>query len=134
MGPLADGCLLETFGSLDAGLAALECATEAVLSFTVRPDGALLDGTPSRDAVRAARSAGAIAVGFNCGQGPEDAVRAVRDAEAKGLWLRPAGEPGDPRALARAIEPVRDRCAVIGGCCGAGPDALRDLGAARWIR
>lgn len=135
LAPRVDGLLLETFGSLDDLVEAVRAVRQAapdrpvVASATPAEDGRLLDGSEPDLAVDRLIEAGAIAVGFNCGTDPEAVARAVLRSNRSGLWARPAGEPGDPGALSRALEPIRSRCAVVGGCCNAGPEAIALLSA-----
>jgi homocysteine S-methyltransferase len=105
-------------------------------SFT-QDDRTFLGSTPERVAARLAEL-GADAVGVNCGQGPAQALRVVRAMRSAAgdlpLVVRPnAGGPqqvggrflypATPEyfaATARAL--LADGVAVIGGCCGTGPD------------
>lgn len=133
--PQVDGLLLETFTDRSSGLAALEAvgsrSVPVVLTWSPDPGGVLYDHTTAQDAVTAALAAGASATGFNCGIDPEGVVEALKHCVEDGLWVKPAGVVDDPEALARALEPWLHRCAVVGGCCGATPEAIQALGACR---
>lgn len=150
----ADLLILETFFRTDE----LELAVEAVrrvtdlpliglLSFaTERPphlyreQGRILDRLGDLDFV---------AVGINCSPGPMGAIEILRASRQDatplaampnaGVLLRRDGRilmpPATPSYLARfALEAVEQGVAIIGGCCGTGPDhigaiaeAVRDL-------
>lgn len=100
----------------------------------LRPPG----GEDALDLLLAAQSEGAAAAGVNCVfPGPAlDAL--VADAAARlaiPIVLKPSpGLPGallGPEDFAAALRPALDLgVRIAGGCCGAGPDHLRALGAA----
>jgi 5-methyltetrahydrofolate--homocysteine methyltransferase len=135
LNPRVDGLVLETFADpIEAGAALYAVRVEVgetpiVVSLTPQADGTLLGGREPGPALAALQAAGASAVGFNCGVGPDGVVRAVERCSQRDLWLRPAGDSQDPDALATALATHVSRCAVIGGCCGATPVAITALGA-----
>ena len=133
LAPQVDGLILETFlDPIEAGAALYAVRVEAphtpvVVSLSPREDGSLLGGQEPGPALAALHAAGATALGFNCGLGPEGVLRAAARCSQTNLWLRPAGDPDNPQALATALSAYVSRCAVIGGCCRAGPDAISAL-------
>lgn len=99
----------------------------------LRPPG----GDEALALLLAAEADGAAAVGINCAfPGPAlDALVAEGMARLRvPLALKPSpGLPGallPPDAFARALRPALELgVRLVGGCCGAGPDHLRALGA-----
>jgi methionine synthase I (cobalamin-dependent) len=88
----ADGVVLETMTDARVTAAAVAALTRAghtpMISFTVDGAQRLLCGTPLLDAARAARVAGAAAIGVNCCDGPA-AVLAGIDGAATAPWTCP---------------------------------------------
>jgi len=120
--------------------AALATGLPAVATmFLVEAPGGLaaLDGTPGEECLRALWLSGAAAVGVNCvSPGPALAALVARSAARVGvpLVVKPnAGLPGailSPGAFAAACAgALRAGAGLAGGCCGAGPEHLRALGA-----
>jgi methionine synthase / methylenetetrahydrofolate reductase (NADH) len=120
---------------LDAGVPVLVTAT-----FT-RDDRTLLGTTPEAVARRLA-SLGVDALGVNCGQGPEQALRVIRQMAPESpvpLVARPnAGGPQQvggrllyPATPAYFAEHARELLdagvRLIGGCCGTGPAHTRAM-------
>jgi methionine synthase I (cobalamin-dependent)/protein-tyrosine-phosphatase len=150
----ADGLIVETMTDLEEAVAAVRAAAAtglpvvASMTFGAGPDGgAGARGADPAEAARALESAGASAVGTNCGTGPAAAVGAVRalaaatplPVVAKPSAGTPAGSwgslvfPETPASFAsHAAALVAAGAAVVGGCCGATPDHVRAL--AREIR
>jgi methionine synthase I (cobalamin-dependent) len=141
-----DALVLETFSDLDevraAVAAALPLGPPIIVSFHFDPR----TGPTPEAAAAAAREAGADAVGANCGAGPgpfPDLCRRLRNASGLPVWIKPnAGLPTIENG--RAIYPtasdsfaallpalVAAGAGFVGGCCGAGPDFIRALVAAR---
>ena len=140
-----DGILAETIIRLDEGVAAILAARDAGAetvwaSFTLGPDGRLLDGTEIQVAAEAFVEAGATILGANCGSGPESLIEPVRRLLATNLAPvlampsagLPTGEPPnarypvDPDAFADAAIQFRNMgVRYFAGCCGVGPDHLR---------
>lgn len=148
----ADLLWLETFGALAELAAAVEglarigapwCAT---MSFAA--DGRSWGGaTPAGFAAEAGRApVPPLALGANCGAGPQAALDALDGLRAAGVTLpliakanaglpRP-GEEGlaydvTPAEMARYAVAARARGAgIVGGCCGVGPAHLAAMAAA----
>jgi homocysteine S-methyltransferase len=113
------------------------------LTFTL-DDRTISDATPESAAERLA-ALGPDAIGVNCGQGPAQAVRAIRAMRERAagipLVARPnAGGPlqiggrflypATPEYMAENAAVLLDEgVAVIGGCCGTGPSHTRALAA-----
>ena len=113
------------------------------VTFTL-DDRTISDATPESAAERLA-GLGPDAIGVNCGQGPAQAVRAIRAMRdrAAGIPLvaRPnAGGPlqiggrflypATPEYMAESAAVLLDEgVAVIGGCCGTGPSHTRAIAA-----
>jgi homocysteine S-methyltransferase len=127
-----------------------------VLSFVIRADGTVLDGTPLRSAIEAIDAATTTApagYGVNCvhptvlgralAVAGTDAARRVVYYQANASALSPEElvrltdlDAERPDALAAAIDDVRTRFGIraIGGCCGTGTEhieAMARLGAVR---
>ncbi len=140
-----DGFLVETVVRLDEGSSAVRAAARSghgpvLASFTPDPVGDLLDGTRAERAAEAWLTAGASAVGVNCGTGPEHLVAAVRrlaKAALAPLYAAPnAGLPKmeggrasyglTPDAFARAAIQFQEvGVTLIAGCCGTTPRHIR---------
>jgi 5-methyltetrahydrofolate--homocysteine methyltransferase len=128
-----------------AAAAARATALPFALTFTFRPEGGALsdgDGVAAEECLARAAEAGALAVGSNCDlPGAPLAALLARASGRVGVPLvaKPsAGLPGAtvaPDAFAAWIaELARAGAALVGGCCGAGPEhlaaAARALGVA----
>jgi methionine synthase I (cobalamin-dependent) len=150
----ADAVVLETFNEL----AEIELAVEGVrkgcplpivcsMTFDSGPNKtATTMGAQPADLVRLAASAGADAVGANCGIGPENYVRIaelLRAATDLPVWIKanaglprlgPGGKtffPMGPEEFARHVPPIISAGAnFIGGCCGTTPEHIRMVRAA----
>lgn len=101
-----------------------------------RDDRTLLGSTPEQVAARLA-DLGVEALGANCGEGPEQALRVIRAMRATAggtpLVVRPnAGGPAQvggrlvypatPDYMAEHLEAsIGSGAALVGGCCGTGP-------------
>ncbi len=145
----ADFILIETaldLREVKAAVAVLKELDEKfpfVVSFTFEQQGRTVTGTPPEVAAHWARAVGAIAVGANCGVGPNayvDTVAALYEHSGLPVFVYAnAGLPDDPEQwgpeeYATAAERlVKAGATVLGGCCRTTPDhiaALRDrLGA-----
>ncbi len=142
----ADAILLETFADLVEARIALEAAKAAglpvVVSFVFdsgrKNDRTMMGATPEQ-AAREMESAGASAVGANCGRGIADYIdicARIRGATSLPVWMKPnAGLPEmvDGKALysttaadfaARVPELVRAGASFAGGCCGSNPEFI----------
>jgi len=150
----ADAIVLETFNEL----AEIELAVEGVrkgcplpiicsMTFDSGPHKtATTMGTQPADLVRLAASAGAAAVGANCGIGPENYIRIaelLRAATDLPVWIKanaglpqlgPGGKtifPMGPAEFARYVPAIIAAGAnFIGGCCGTTPEHIRLVRAA----
>jgi homocysteine S-methyltransferase len=119
-----------------------------ILSFVVRADGAVLDGTPLRaaiEAIDAATRSAPAAYGVNCvhpsllatalaaaGTAAGRVVYYQANASALGpeeLDGRPELDADDPDVLARAMHDVGARFGIraLGGCCGTGTEHIAAL-------
>lgn len=151
----ADLLVIETQTDLREMEQAILAAREAgeglgviVTATFTKDDRTLLGSTPAQVAARLVEL-GADAIGANCGEGPAQVLRVVRAMRGAAgdtpLVARPnAGGPAQvggrfvypatPRYLAEHAAAFLDEgVAVVGGCCGTGPDhteamarALRD--------
>ena len=148
-----DGVICETLTAADEAAAAVEAALEAGAPFVIasfafdkRPNGRVrtMMGVPPTEAAACARSAGASLAGANCGTNldvGDFAALAAELAAASGLpvMIQPnAGQPRleDGRAVydmsgetfAAGMDAViRAGAAIVGGCCGTGPEHIRAL-------
>jgi homocysteine S-methyltransferase len=119
-----------------------------IVSFVVRPDGTVLDGTPLRRAIERIDDATSVApagYGINCVHPSVlgDALAAAGDAaervvyyQANASALTPDELDGrdeldadDPEALAAAMHDVGVRFGIraLGGCCGTGTEHIEAL-------
>ena len=119
-----------------------------ILSFVVRPDGTVLDGTPLRRAIEridAATDTPPAGYGINCVHpsvlvdalaGAGDAARRVVYYQANASALSPDELDGrdeldadEPEALAAAMHDVGARFGIraLGGCCGTGTEHIAAL-------
>ncbi len=148
----ADLVLIETQSDLreiEQALAAARTAAPGVAvvasaTFT-RDDRTLLGETPGQVASRLVEL-GADAIGVNCGEGPAQVLRVLRamrpaagdvplvarpnaggPAEVGGRFVYPA-TPGYVAEHALAF--VEEGAAVVGGCCGTGPEHTSAIAAA----
>lgn len=149
----ADALVFETFGDLAEARAAVSAALPAGLPIVVsfhfdcRNGGTTtFDGSSPEQVARAMRDAGADAVGANCGAGLDpfpEICRRLGAACNLPVWIKPnAGLPTvedgpasyriGPEEFGRLLPSLIDAGAsFVGGCCGAGPDVVRSLVAAR---
>jgi methionine synthase / methylenetetrahydrofolate reductase(NADPH) len=141
LGGGVDLLILETFGSLDELLVALEvsreCSTLPVLaSVTFAEDGHMLSGEDPVTVARVLREAGADMVGANCGFGPQPTyvvLEQMRTEDGPPLSAMPnAGLPSRVEGrlvytstpdyfadYASRLSALGIR--IIGGCCGTTP-------------
>lgn len=119
-----------------------------IVSFVVRPDGTVLDGTPLRHAIElidGATSAAPAGYGINCVHpsvlvealtAAGDATRRVVYYQANASALSPDELDGrdeldadEPEALAAAMHDVSVRFGIraLGGCCGTGTEHIEAL-------
>lgn len=140
---------LETLMGMDEAAAALDAAAgldlPVTVSFSVEADGSLPFGGTVREAAAMAQELGADAVGVNCSVGPdqlEAVIRSLREEVRIPVIAKPnAGLPVmdekgqahysmGPADFARHMRVLAVAGAgVLGGCCGAAPDHIRQLAA-----
>jgi 5-methyltetrahydrofolate--homocysteine methyltransferase len=148
-----DGIILETLTAADEAAVAVEAALDAgapcviaSFAFEKRRNGrvATLMGLSASEAGALARASGASMVGANCGTHlafSDFAALAGELAEASGLPVMIQPNAGQPRLVdgsaiyemtaqafadgMRSVLAVRP--AIVGGCCGTGPDHIRAL-------
>ncbi len=148
-----DAIILETFGSLDEILAALEAAKSTglpvIASMTYSRDASggfrTMMGEEISAAAAALVEAGADVIAANCGTGPADYVEitaALVGAVQLPVMVQPnAGVPRlskgrtvfpmGPEEMAAFVRPIADAGArIIGGCCGTTPAHIRAMRAA----
>lgn len=143
-----DGVLLETWSSLDDLKRFVDRRSAASLpllvSFTFHraKDLVTIQGVPPEHCAREAQRYGAAAIGANCGKdiGMDDMLEIVkryRDMCDLPIFVRPnAGTPSKkglryprtPATMAAALPALLEEgIAMIGGCCGVGPDYIRQF-------
>ena len=146
----ADGFVIESMYDLNEAKAALRAVRDntdlpAVCSMTFDKGAAgyaTMMGVRPEQAAEELTTAGADAVGANCGTGIVDAIeiaKAMRPATALPLWFKPnAGMPEiidgktvykeTPESMAERVAAlVAAGAAIVGGCCGSTPDHVRAL-------
>lgn len=143
----ADLILIETMSDSYEAKAAILAAKEnsrlpIVCTFTFDEDGKLLNGADVTTALVMAESLGAVAVGFNCGQGPDTLVKLVPQAlkavdiplvanPNAGLPVQKDGHTVfhiDADGYAPLMVPFAEAgVSVLGGCCGTTPAHIANL-------
>jgi methionine synthase I (cobalamin-dependent)/5,10-methylenetetrahydrofolate reductase len=144
--------IVETFFDLDELETAIRAVTDVcplpvVAQLTFDEDAETLAGVSARDAVERLRGLGVIAIGANCGVGPQAALAALSEmtGRANGVALTAQPNVGLPsRSGGRIIYPnatpdyfaefaaqARNLGArIIGGCCGTTPAQIAAIRAA----
>jgi methionine synthase / methylenetetrahydrofolate reductase(NADPH) len=144
--------MVETFFELDELRLAVAAVREVsslpiVAQLTFDEDAETLAGLPAREAVAGLHEAGVVAIGANCGLGPQAALAALADmaTESNGLALTAQPNVGLPsRSAGRLVYPhatpdyfgefaaqARNLGArIIGGCCGTTPAQIAAIRAA----
>ena len=143
-----DLVLLETFGSVQEALIAVDAAKKSApslplaVSLSVVEDGKTAGGDPLLPAFARLRAAGADMVGVNCAVGPRAVYDAlapiIADIDCPVSVMPNAGYPhrvGDravyesaPSYFARfARDFVELGANIVGGCCGTTPDHIRAM-------
>jgi methionine synthase I (cobalamin-dependent)/5,10-methylenetetrahydrofolate reductase len=144
--------IVETFFDLDELETAIRavtdvCALPIVAQLTFDEDAETLAGVSARDAVERLRGLGVIAIGANCGVGPQAALAALSEMSGRtdGVALSAQPNVGLPsRSGGRIIYPnatpdyfaefaaqARNLGArIIGGCCGTTPSQIAAIRAA----
>lgn len=146
----ADLLVLETFSELAEARLALRVVKErtrlpvvASFSFDSGPQRTqTVMGDEAADCAAAMEAEGADLVGFNCGAGVALALPVVVTLRANTrlpLWIKPSAglpdlEDGQPRYHVSPDEfasfmpkLIEAGAAVVGGCCGVGPEHIRRL-------
>lgn len=143
-----DAIVVETMSRIDdvrqavAAANAVRGDTPLVVCMTFGADLRALDGTLPEELAWVLEDFGADAVGVNCCDGPETALRVV-EAMARAtdlpIWAKPnAGLPSSPVTDAEFVA-TAERIAsagarAIGGCCGTTPATIRMLAGALFGR
>ncbi len=142
-----DSISIETMFSCEEAKAALKacrdcCSLPVLVSFSFSENGRLLSGETVEQAAAAAGEYGAVAVGFNCGFGPEQmkplASQMLKCTSLPVIVKPNAGLPDTSSGEARYTmkpeefagimeEIVQMGVKVIGGCCGTTPEFIRQL-------
>lgn len=143
-----DLLVVETMMSLQEARAALiaakeTCSLPVMVTMTFEADGHTLYGTDARTAAVVLESLGADAIGANCSTGPAamaEVIRAMAQATRIPIIAKPnAGLPvlGSDGSTYYDVEAdvfaremgtlVEAGAAILGGCCGTGPEYIRLL-------
>jgi homocysteine S-methyltransferase len=144
--------MVETFFDLDELVTAIQAVRDVspvpiVAQLTFDEDAETLAGVSARDAVDRLQSLGVVAVGANCGVGPQAALAALSEMTGRtnGIALTAQPNVGLPsRSGGRIIYPnatpdyfaefaaqARNLGArIIGGCCGTTPSQIAAIRAA----
>lgn len=144
----ADFAMIETQTDVSearaAALAAKEIGLECAVSFTFQ-NGKTLTGASPEVCAKIAEAAGAVAVGINCSEGPEQMMKTIgRLINATHLPVivqpnaglpksRPDGStyyPYTPEEMQKAMKTIVEMGAgAIGGCCGTTPEHIKAISA-----
>ncbi|MBQ6714898.1 MAG: homocysteine S-methyltransferase family protein, partial [Clostridia bacterium] len=144
----ADFAMIETQTDVSearaAALAAKEIGLECAVSFTFQ-NGKTLTGACPEVCAKIAEAAGAVAVGINCSEGPEQMMKTIgRLINATHLPVivqpnaglpksRPDGStyyPYTPEEMHKAMKTIVEMGAgAIGGCCGTTPEHIKAISA-----
>jgi len=147
-----DFFLVETMFDLAEARAAVEGAASVglpvVCTMTFDTGGRTMMGVAPADAVVALVGAGAVAVGANCGVGPEETLKAIKEMHRAAPGARLVAQPnaGVPRVeggvavytvgpeemAAFAPRFIEAGVVLIGSCCGSSPEHTRAI--ARAVR
>jgi len=143
----ADLILIETMSDSYEAKAAILAAKEnshlpIVCTFTFDEDGTLLNGADVTSAMVMAEALGVVAVGFNCGQGPDTLVKLVPQAlkavdiplvanPNAGLPVQKDGHTvfhiGADDYAPLMVPFAEEGVSVLGGCCGTTPAHIANL-------
>ncbi len=144
----ADFAMIETQTDVSearaAALAAKEIGLACAVSFTFQ-NGKTLTGASPEVCAKIAEAAGAIAVGINCSEGPEQMMKTIErliNATHLPVIVQPnAGLPQtapdgstyypySPEEMQKAMKTIVEMGAgAIGGCCGTTPEHIRAISA-----
>ncbi len=134
--------LLQTFTAVKEATLAIEAARSVaphlplVVEISFGANRRSVDGLEPREAASALRDAGADVVGVNCGEGPAQALRLLREMAAlPGLTLVAQPSAGRPLLVQRRVvysataeymadyarRFVKAGARLVGGCCGTTP-------------
>lgn len=145
-----DALVCESFAELEEIVLAIRAACQATklpvvasMTFDSGPDKtSTMMGNAPAEVAAAAASAGAAAIGANCGVGPEVLVKVtalLRVATALPIWMKPnAGLPvvqqgktsfpmGPAEFTAFARQFASAGANFLGGCCGTNPEHIKAL-------
>ena len=125
-----------------AALAAKEAGLECAVSFTFQ-NGRTLTGATPETCAKIAEAAGAVAVGINCSQGPEQMIptieRMIRATHLPVIVQPNAGLPQtapdgttyypySPEEMLESMKKIVEMGAgAIGGCCGTTPEHIKAI-------
>lgn len=146
----ADIICVETMADLNearAGIEAAKASTNCIVfaSMTFNPDKKgyrTMMGVDPASAAGSLEEYGADVIGANCGAGPEDMAKILKEmsvATSKPLFAKPnAGlprleggktvYPESPQGMATKMRPLMDLgIKILGGCCGTTPEYLREI-------
>jgi 5-methyltetrahydrofolate--homocysteine methyltransferase len=147
-----DAIWIETMSSLEeveaavAGVRQVSADVPIITTMTFDTHGRTMMGVRPEQAARALQGFGAVAVGGNCGNGPEEILAVIEKMHAAlpeavlvakanaGIPTLVEGKavygasPEDMARYARAVAAAGAR--IIGGCCGNSPAHLRAMAAA----
>jgi 5-methyltetrahydrofolate--homocysteine methyltransferase len=145
----ADVLWIETMADLEEVRAALEGVRRAaptmpvVTTMTFDTRGRTMMGTTPEQALKTLSSFEVLALGANCGNGPDELEHAIEKMSAAGARVplvakanaglphMEGGHPvydATPDAMGAYAERVRDLGAhIIGACCGSTPDHIRAI-------
>ncbi|MPZ50095.1 MAG: bifunctional homocysteine S-methyltransferase/methylenetetrahydrofolate reductase [Dehalococcoidia bacterium] len=137
-----DLLLIETFSSLEEAMIAIAAARKAapgtpvVVEMSFLVNGRTAEGRGARETGEALIEAGADVIGVNCGEGPPQALRLLKElARIPGARLIAQPNAGKPQLVQRRVvytatadyiagyakRFVRAGALIVGGCCGTSP-------------
>jgi methionine synthase / methylenetetrahydrofolate reductase(NADPH) len=140
--------LLETMPALDQARAAFTAVRQVselpvAISFTFTEEGSTFYGDRPEDLVKAAEEWGAVVVGANCSQGPQQMLETIQRMASAGRGIKlsampNAGAPAlvdgryvylcTPEYMASyARRFLAAGVSVVGGCCGTTPAHIKNL-------
>lgn len=134
----ADFILAETMMGIDSAMAAIDAVQQldddvrVAVSFSLRADCCLHDGTALDAAVRMAADRGAMAVGINCCDAGTPLLRAasiIAGASDLPTMVYPSASQCGGLSVTEAMAPLAEQglLNVAGGCCGTTPASIASL-------
>lgn len=145
---------VETMSDLQEVRAAIEgakavCQLPVVATMTFDTNGHTMMGVSPKQAIEALGEMDLLALGANCGNGPDEIERVIETmrSQAPGLPLVAKSNAGIPKMVdgevvydgtpalmaAHAKEATQLGARLIGGCCGNGPEHVRAMAQALGI-